>query len=105
MKCNIYLYIDDIRTCPKELFDSYVVFTARDYYSAIDILDFYSDCNVNIFVDFDHDLGDGKSGYDISKYIVENQISISGYTIHSMNSVGAFNIKQLLDRYGYKYFR
>lgn len=104
MKCNIYLYIDDIRPCPRDLFNSFVVFTARDYYSAIDILDFYSNTDANIFVDFDHDLGVGKNGYDISKYIVENQIPISGYTVHSMNPVGAFNIKQLLDRYGYDYF-
>ena len=100
----IYLYIDDERYCPTEIRDAYIVFTARDYYGAIDAIKFCMSTNTAIFIDFDHDLGEGKTGYDVAKYIVENQISIAGYCVHSMNPIGVFNINQLLQHYGYKKF-
>ena len=105
MKPNlIYIYIDDERHCPKEIQDTYVVFTARDYYSAIDIIKFCLSTDTAMYIDFDHDLGEGKTGYDVAKYIVENQIPVEGYTVHSMNPIGVFNINQLLQHYGYKKF-
>ena len=100
----VYLYIDDERHCPKEIKDAYVVLTARDYYGAIDVINFCVSANVDMYIDFDHDLGEGKTGYDVAKYIVENEVPIVGYTIHSMNPVGRMNITQLLDRYGYGRF-
>ena len=51
---------------------------------------------------FDHDLGVDKTGYDVAKYIVEHQIEIKGFKIHSANPVGRFNIRQLMTHYGYK---
>ena len=53
-------------------------------------------------ISFDHDLGEDKTGYDIAKYIVENNINIGGFNIHSMNVVGRKNIRDLLTHYGYK---
>lgn len=50
---------------------------------------------------FDSDLGETKSGYDIAKYLVENQIKIGAFRIHSMNVVGKKNISELLTHYGY----
>ena len=100
----VYLYLDDARHCPKEIQDAYVVLTARDYYGAIDIINFCVSANVDMYIDFDHDLGEDKSGYDVAKYIVENQIAIAGYRIHSMNPIGVFNMNQLLEHYGYKRF-
>ena len=49
-------------------------------------------------------MGEEKSGYDIAKYIVENKISITGYKVHSMNPVGAWNINQLMEHYNYGRF-
>lgn len=100
----IYLYLDDVRHCPKEIQDAYVVLTARDYYGAIDIINFCVSANVEMYIDFDHDLGEGKSGYDVAKYIVENQIPVAGYCVHSMNPIGAWNIHQLMSHYGYGRF-
>ena len=57
--------------------------------------------NCKIFISFDHDLGYGISGYDVAKWIVENQIQITGFAVHSMNPVGAKNITDLLTHYGY----
>ena len=61
-----------------------------------------------VFISFDHDLGTDNTGYDLAKWIVENGIPLAGYSVHSMNPVGAANIHQLLDHYGYhriKYWR
>ena len=53
--------------------------------------------NCKIFVSFDH----GINGYDVAKWIIENEIPIAGFTVHSMNPVGAKNIIDLLTYYGY----
>lgn len=54
-----------------------------------------------IFISFDHDLGSDLTGYDVAKYIVDNEIQLTGFTVHSMNPVGAKNIIDLLTHYGY----
>lgn len=54
-----------------------------------------------IFISFDHDLGGTLTGYDVAKYIVENECNLTGFTVHSMNPVGAKNIIDLLTHYGY----
>ena len=76
---------------------------------AIGFLKYYRN-NANIIIDLDHDLGEGHemdnnlvaSGYDICKYIVEHQIPLVGFHIHSINPSGSFNMRQLLTHYGYK---
>ena len=98
-----YIYVDDIRKCPYSEDDKFIIFTARTYNAAIEVIDYCSSFkNVEIYIDLDHDLGEEKSGYDIAKYIVENQIPIAGYAIHSMNPIGVFNIHQLMYHYGYR---
>ena len=92
------LYIDDIR------FPEYFhqigaeITVARTYDEAIQYLGDEYDV-----ISLDHDLGEEKTGYDIAKYIVENQIDIGSFKIHSMNVVGRKNIYELLTHYGYKY--
>lgn len=95
----IYIYIDDLRTCPKHIQENFSTITVRDAKTAIETISHLA--GQELLIDFDHDLGEGPSGYDVAKYIVENQIPISGYTIHSQNSVGAWNIHQLMSHYGY----
>lgn len=97
-----YLFIDDIRnpydyinTCEDE---QYTV-VARTSHEAIDAL---KSMTFDVVM-FDHDLGEDRTGYDIAKYIVENQVKIKkGFRIHSANPVGRFNISQLLTHYGYQ---
>ena len=55
-----------------------------------------------IWIAFDHDLGYGITGYDVAKYIVENQIAIEGFSCHSMNPVGVKNILDIMIHYGYQ---
>lgn len=58
------------------------------------------------FVSFDHDLGIGKTGYDIAKWIeqkaYEGKIKKLKWEIHSANPVGEKNIRMAMenaDRY------
>ena len=65
-----YLYIDDIRIPEKK--QDYQLYIARNYNEAINAL---TQQEFDI-ISFDHDIGIGKTGYDIAKYIVENNIKI-----------------------------
>lgn len=104
MKKTLYLWVDDVRNLPEKVKEEKydMVLWAKTSQRAIGILhDFHKD--FDIIIDFDHDLGgwsDG-TGYDIAKYIVENQIQLHCFSVHSANPVGAFNITQLLQHYGY----
>ena len=105
---NYYLYIDDIREDDiyyNQHFTNWNVIICRDYWETITALNKLNDADANIFIDLDHDLGFDDdnyeyNGYDICKYIVENQIKINGFHIHSMNPVGAQNMRNLLKDYG-----
>ena len=48
------------------------------------------------FISFDHDLGLGKTGYDVAKYIEEaaffNKIPRLQWRVHSANPTGSLNI-------------
>lgn len=97
----IKLYIDDIRT-PKES-DFMIV---RSFDDAI----FYMEASgCPEYISFDHDLGEAilKTGFDIAKWMVEQDLNSCGkfipkdfeYHVHSANPVGAANINGLLDNY------
>ncbi len=102
---RFYIYVDDIRKCPYDIEDNFIAFTCRNYAAAIEVINYCTSFkNVEVYLDLDHDLGEEKSGYDIAKYIVENEIKITGYTVHSMNPVGRWNIHQLMEHYGYGRF-
>jgi len=92
------LFIDDLRELnyvyPKENQRDWII--ARTYSEAINALNKY---NIS-FISFDHDLGIGKTGYDIAKYIEEKvynkEMKIPDYKIHSANPVGKQNIERLM---------
>lgn len=113
MDRNIYiLYVDDMRVCPysniskdalylREIFfDDVVVDTAYSYKEALKKIEtFWQNRGMDLlFVDFDHDLGEGRTGYDLAKKLVEKGI-YGFYYVHSMNPVGKENICNLLDHY------
>lgn len=103
---KVFIFIDDIRTFNHYLEfmrhqDDCQVFYCQNYWETIKILDAVKN-NKETYIDLDHDLGLGPSGYDICKYIVEHQIPLAGFHIHSMNPVGVQNMRQLLTHYGYK---
>lgn len=91
------LYVDDIRQPNIIRYStySYKIIVSRNYDDAINILNM---CKFNA-IDLDHDLGEEKTGYDICKYIIENNIKLDRVYIHTSNPVGRDNMKQLLERY------
>ena len=90
------IWVDDMRMAPEGFR------ICRNYKSAIATIEYFSLCEGGIdFISLDHDLGEEKTGYDIAKYIVENNISIKAFSCHSMNPVGKKNIEELLTHYGY----
>ena len=113
---DVYLYVDDIReddTWFRHHLNAnmWTPIICRTFEEAIGWLEFYNR-HANIIIDLDHDLGEGNgiddshapSGYDICKWIVENRILLMGFHIHSLNVVGAANMRQLLRRYNYEEF-
>lgn len=94
-----WFYFDDERGVPAG--QDMILIT--DYWSMIKIINMCVQNNIKFAIDFDHDIGDDYySGYTIAKYIVEHNISMEYFHIHSMNPVGRENIRQLLTKYGYK---
>ena len=101
------LWLDDERKPSKEFLNRvencYVAETFED--AIFYLANFREDESYDdLYIDFDHDLGEGKTGYDFAKWLLEHKIEIGGFGIHSMNPVGAKNIYELLTHYGYKYW-
>lgn len=97
----VYIFIDDERNTAAQLIPTIIV---RDYGSAIQTIAHFAPVAQTLYIDFDHDLGEGKNGYDVAKWLLENEIRNVRYHIHSMNPVGRANIDQLLSHYGYEQF-
>lgn len=104
MANKIYIYVDDIRIPEKVCARDTCFVLARTYAEAIQHIDAAMDLGQEILLDLDHDLGEEKSGYDIAKYVIENQYGNVKYRIHSMNIVGVKNMRQLLDHYNVERF-
>lgn len=103
---KIFIFIDDERTISQvygSINEDFVLITCRDIVSAISAIKWFSDINEELYISFDHDLGTKLSGYDIAKFLIENNIKAK-YHVHSMNIVGKINIQDLLNHYGYKDF-
>lgn len=96
---NTYkLYIDDLRT-PRT--KGWIV--VRSYEEFISTI---LDRGIPEEISFDHDLGwdykenkELRSGYDCAKWLVENDIVINNFNVHSANPVGAMNIRCLLENF------
>ncbi|HRZ18568.1 MAG TPA: hypothetical protein P5136_00750 [Methanofastidiosum sp.] len=90
------LFLDDIREAPDKTWD-----VVRSYHEFIGYILVYG---VPDLISFDHDLEFKSSGYttpqytgyDCAKYLVENNLEIKEFTVHSMNPVGRENIIGLL---------
>lgn len=112
---HYYIYVDDIREdahwynthLTREEYEPHICY---NYQMTLDLINsiLRRDAEAAFIFDLDHDLGEGNenelepNGYDICRWLVENRINIIGFHIHSMNPVGAENMRQLLSHYGYK---
>ena len=94
---RFYIFVDDERNFnPIVLKNDIILIICRSYASTINVLRYCKDHEWEAWLDLDYDLGEEKTGCDICKFIVENQILILGYHLHTMNPVGRQNIEQLL---------
>jgi hypothetical protein len=84
------MFVDDVRE-PKSLEWVWV----RTYDEAVKLLR----GNPVSVLSLDHDLGEGKSGYDIAKWLIEHRVWPQHIYCHSMNPVGRQNILSLLKHY------
>lgn len=99
-----YLWVDDVRPINySRMPKGYNPLIVDCYEHAIIWLKKLKVEGSKVIVDLDHDLGTEKSGYDIAKYMVENDYPRLNfhYRIHSMNPVGEENIRQLMRRYNF----
>lgn len=96
----IYIWVDDVRQPPAALPYNNIRW-AKSYKQAIDIIkNGVRKETDTLILDLDHDLGGKKSGYDIAKWLVINGY-FGSYYVHSMNPVGAKNIRAILNNYGW----
>lgn len=87
------IFLDDIRSIPRG-YDG-----VRGYSDCIRLL---SQNKGNVTeISLDHDLGELRNGYDVCKWLVENEYydGLERIILHSANPVGIKNMIQLLDRY------
>lgn len=98
MKKEIYIYIDDMRQ--PFIHNAIWVKSYDEAVAAMGNLVEVINMPITLTIDFDHDLGEEKTGYDFAKWLIE-QNYIGKFRIHSMNPVGASNIRQLLKHYGW----
>ena len=98
MKKEIYIYIDDMRQ--PFIHNAIWVKSYDEAVAAMRNVVEVMNMPITLTIDFDHDLGEEKTGYDFAKWLIE-QNYIGKFRIHSMNPVGASNIRQLLKHYGW----
>lgn len=88
------VYLDDLRPVP----EGFIGLKNYEEFCA-----FIVQFGIPDFISFDHDLGEGKTGYDCAKFLVEycldNGISKINFQVHSQNPVGKENIEKLLQNF------
>lgn len=108
VKKNMILWLDDIRD-PEIFSNKYGLETdeiiwVKNYY---DFIDWINLNGLPRLIAFDHDLGDvsenEKTGFSAAKWLVEycldNRLKLPEWVILSANTVGAENIKCLLNNF------
>lgn len=98
---NTCIWLDDFRSPNQKLYKIYKqVVTIKNY---DDFISFINTKGLPECICFDHDLGEGKTGYDCAKFLVDycikHNCDLPDYYSQSDNIVGKTNILQLLDRY------
>lgn len=98
------IFMDDERLPPESMKDALVVRDFDSFFSTIDARGWPS------LISFDHDLGDGPTGYDVAIEIVERLLNDVPpgklpfeYRIHSADPIGARNIDMLFSAYVYHF--
>lgn len=97
-----FLFLDDEREPPEIMADRFVVVRSFD-----EAVKFVETLRCPALISFDHDLGEGKTGYDFAKWLVEKDMDMDGkfipstfnFVVHSQNPVGEKNIQSYISNY------
>lgn len=89
------LFLDDERDPPRDGGNWHIV---RSY---DEFVNYINENGIPQHISFDHDLGDGKTGYDCVKWLLTDRKLPKGFTyyVHSQNPVGRENIVGLFACY------
>ena len=105
-KYYAHIWLDDCRmpnVSPKEL-----IYWTRGYEGFVGTVKMLKDNISKCMVHFDHDLGEGKNGYDCAKWLIdwclENDYGVPDYDIQSANPVGRQNIESVFESYWKVFF-
>lgn len=93
---SINLWLDDERPAPEGWKHAF------DFDHAVHLVLYYKEEGFTIEnMSLDHDLGEEKTGYDFVKWLAEfEHWPTNKPTVHSMNPVGAANMRSVINRYG-----
>jgi len=101
---KILLWLDDMRNphinSEGKVPQGYKIVWAKNYYEFVSWMQNNPPPDL---ISFDHDLGQGETGYDCAKWLVEqcldNNIPSPRFFVHSANPVGSENIMGLLTNF------
>jgi hypothetical protein len=98
-----HIWLDDFR--PPAIQDPYKesIVWVKTYDEFVNQVKVFGDKISNCIVHFDHDLGEGKDGYDCAKFLInwciDNEYPAPDYDIQSANPIGRENIDSLFKSY------
>lgn len=75
------IYVDDDIHKRPNLDSDYAVIICRTYTAAIETIKYLSEAGQNFVLDLSRNLRETKTGYDICKFIAENELIKCGYII------------------------
>lgn len=92
------IFLDDLRDPPD---NGWIVLRSFDEYTR-----WLSDNGIPTVISFDHDLGEGPTGYDALKWTIEKYLDGQldfpkdfTYYVHSANPIGKKNIVSMMDNF------
>jgi len=96
-----HIWLDDFRA--PNVPQTETIAWVKDYDSFVSQVKVFGKDISDCIVHFDHDLGDGKDGYDCAKFLInwciDNEYTVPDYDIQSANPVGRENIDSLFKTY------
>lgn len=100
-KYYVHIWLDDFRA--PMVPDGESIFWIKDYDGFVSCVMGLGEKISSCVVHFDHDLGEGKDGYDCAKWLVDwcikNDYGVPDYDIQSSNPVGRQNIESVFKTY------
>lgn len=100
-KYYAHMWLDDFR--PPMIVPTETIAWAKTYDEFVAQVKAFGKDISDCIVHFDHDLGEGKDGYDCAKFLInhciDNGYDVPDHDIQSVNPVGRENIESLFNTY------